>query len=99
MWPPWRSEPKNALTKQYQKLFQMENVTLKFTDGARVAIAQQTLKRKTGARGLRSILENAMLDVMYEIPSRDSVKEVVINEDVILKGADPLVLYECAETA
>ncbi len=92
-------EPKNALTKQYQKLFQMENVNLKFTDGALVAIAKEALGRKTGARGLRSILENAMLDVMYEIPSRDSVKEVVINEDVILKGADPLVLYDCAETA
>jgi len=92
-------EPKNALVRQYQKLFQMEEVSLKFTDGALVAIAREALKRKTGARGLRSILENAMLDVMYEIPSRDGVKEVVINEDVIAKGADPLILYECAESA
>jgi ATP-dependent Clp protease ATP-binding subunit ClpX len=92
-------EPKNALIKQYQKLFEMEKVTLKFTDGALEAIAKETLNRKTGARGLRSILENAMLDVMYEIPSQDRVKEVVINEDTILKKSRPIVLYECAESA
>jgi len=92
-------EPKNALIKQYQKLFEMEKVSLKFTDGALVAVAREALKRKTGARGLRSILENAMLDVMYEVPSQDHVREVVINEDVILKKAKPIVLYECAESA
>lgn len=92
-------EPKNALVKQYQKLFEMEKVNLKFTDGALVAISREALKRKTGARGLRSILENAMLDVMYDIPSQDRVKEVVINEDVILHNARPIVLYECAESA
>ena len=92
-------EPKNALIKQYQKLFEMEKVSLKFTDGALVAIAKETLNRKTGARGLRSILENAMLDVMYEIPSQDRVKEVVINEDTILQKSRPIVLYECAESA
>ena len=92
-------EPKNALIKQYQKLFEMEKVNLKFTDGALVAIAHESLKRKTGARGLRSILENAMLDVMYEIPSQDRVKEVVINEEVVLSRAKPIVLYECAESA
>jgi ATP-dependent Clp protease ATP-binding subunit ClpX len=92
-------EPRNALVKQYQKLFEMEKVNLKFTDGALVAIARQALKRKTGARGLRSILENAMLDVMYDIPSQDRVKEVVISEDVILNKANPIVLYECAESA
>jgi ATP-dependent Clp protease ATP-binding subunit ClpX len=92
-------EPKNALVKQYQKLFEMENVSLKFTDGALVAVAKEALKRKTGARGLRSILENAMLDVMYDIPSQDRVREVVINEDVIFKGIQPLVIYECAESA
>jgi len=92
-------EPKNALVKQYQKLFEMEKVNLKFTDGALVAIAREALKRKTGARGLRSILENAMLDVMYDIPSQDKVKEVVISEDVILNKANPIVLYECAESA
>jgi ATP-dependent Clp protease ATP-binding subunit ClpX len=89
-------EPKNALIKQYQKLFELEKVELKFTDGALVAVAKEALKRKTGARGLRSILENAMLDVMYEIPSQDRVKEVVINEDVILKNASPIIVYECA---
>jgi len=93
------TEPKNALVKQYQKLFDMENVSLKFTDGAMVAVAKEALKRKTGARGLRSILENAMLDVMYDIPSQDRVREVVINEDVIFKGSQPLVIYECAESA
>jgi len=92
-------EPKNALVKQYQKLFEMEKVNLKFTDGALVAIARETLKRKTGARGLRSILENAMLDVMYEIPSQDRVKEVVINEEVVSNRAKPIILYECAESA
>jgi ATP-dependent Clp protease ATP-binding subunit ClpX len=92
-------EPKNALVKQYQKLFDMENVNLKFTDGALVAVAQEALKRKTGARGLRSILENAMLDVMYDIPSQDRVREVVLNEDVVFKGAQPIVIYECAESA
>ncbi|MBN2429014.1 MAG: ATP-dependent Clp protease ATP-binding subunit ClpX [Deltaproteobacteria bacterium] len=92
-------EPKNALVKQYQKLFEMEKVDLKFTDGALVAIAKEALKRKTGARGLRSILENSMLDVMYDVPSQDRVKEVVINEDVIYKNANPIVLYECAESA
>jgi ATP-dependent Clp protease ATP-binding subunit ClpX len=92
-------EPKNALIKQYQKLFDMENVSLKFSDGAMIAVAKEALKRKTGARGLRSILENAMLDVMYDIPSQDRVREVVINEDVIFKGTQPLVIYECAESA
>jgi len=92
-------EPKNALIKQYQKLFDMENVELRFTDGALVAVAKEALKRKTGARGLRSILENAMLDVMYDIPSQDRVREVVINEDVIFKGSQPIIIYECAESA
>ena len=91
------SEPKNALIKQYQRLFDMERVSLKFTDGALVAIAAEALKRSTGARGLRSILENAMLDVMYDIPSQDRVKEVVINEEVISRGAQPIILYECGE--
>ena len=93
------SEPKNALVKQYQRLFEMENVTLTFTDGALVAIAREALERKTGARGLRSILENAMLDIMYDIPSQDQVKEVLINEDVISGGKIPIVLYDVAESA
>ena len=93
------SEPKNALVKQYQKLFDMENVSLRFTDGALVAVAKGALKRKTGARGLRSILENAMLDVMYDIPSQDRVREVVINEEVISRGTQPIIIYDCAESA
>lgn len=92
-------EPKNALIKQYQRLFDMEKVHLKFTDGALVAIAKEALHRKTGARGLRSILENAMLDVMYDIPSQDRVKEVVLNEDVISNGTQPIILYDVAESA
>ncbi|MCD6187876.1 MAG: ATP-dependent Clp protease ATP-binding subunit ClpX [Desulfuromusa sp.] len=92
-------EPKNALIKQYQCLFDMENVHLRFTDGALVAVAKEALKRKTGARGLRSILENAMLDVMYDIPSQDRVREVVLNEDVITKGMKPIILYDIAESA
>lgn len=92
-------EPKNALIKQYQRLFEMENVNLKFTDGSLVAIAKEALERKTGARGLRSIIENSMLDIMYDIPSQDQVKEVVINEDVIAEGKSPIVLYDVAESA
>ena len=93
-------EPKNALIKQYQKLFEMEHVKLKFTDGSLIAIAKEALKRKTGARGLRSILENAMLDIMYEIPSQSMVKEVVISEEVIYSKEKPIVVYESvAESA
>lgn len=92
-------EPKNALVKQYQRLFEMENVTLKFTDDALSAIAHEALDRKTGARGLRSIIENSMLDIMYDIPSQDQVKEVVINEEVIAGGKSPIVLYDVAESA
>lgn len=93
-------EPKNALVKQYQKLFEMEQVRLKFTDGSLVAIAKEALKRKSGARGLRSILENVMLDIMYEVPSQTMVKEVIINEDVIYNKEKPIVVYEnMAESA
>jgi ATP-dependent Clp protease ATP-binding subunit ClpX len=86
--------PKNALVKQYQKLFEFEDVRLRFTDGALRAIAREALKRKSGARGLRAILENAMLDLMYELPSRDDVEECVVNEDVIEHGADPLLVFK-----
>lgn len=92
-------EPKNALIKQYQRLFDMENVKLKFTEGAMVAVAKEALARKTGARGLRSVLENSMLDLMYDIPSQDRVREVVLNEEVITKGNKPIVLYDVAESA
>ena len=87
-------EPKNSLVKQYQKLFDMEDVRLRFTDGSLVAIAKEALKRNTGARGLRSILENSMLDIMYEVPSQSNVKEVVISEDVIYHKEKPIVVYE-----
>jgi ATP-dependent Clp protease ATP-binding subunit ClpX len=94
------TQPKNALVKQYQKLFEFENVRLHFTSGALSAVARQALKRKSGARGLRSILESVMLDLMYEIPSRDDVDECVINEEVIEQGANPLlVLKQEAESA
>ena len=92
-------EPKNALVKQYQKLFEMEGVRLKFTDGALEGVAREALKRKTGARGLRSILENCMLDIMYDIPSLERVKEVVINEDVVSSHAKPIIVFDCAESA
>jgi len=89
------TEPRNALAKQYQKLFELENVKLKFTDGALIAIAREATKRKTGARGLRAILENAMLDVMYEMPSQVNIVECLINEDVIFgKGNPIMVVYE-----
>ncbi len=94
------TEPKNALIKQYQRLFELENVGLKFTDESLVLIAKQALERKLGARGLRAILEDLMLDLMYEIPSQEDIREVVISPDVILKGEQPLVVYEHqAETA
>jgi ATP-dependent Clp protease ATP-binding subunit ClpX len=88
------TEPKNALIKQYKRLFDMDGVQLKFTPEALTAIGRQALKHKAGARGLRSILENAMLEIMYEIPSEDSVKEVIVNEEVIMRKEKPLVLYE-----
>ncbi len=93
------TEPKNALVKQYQKLLELEGVALRFSEGALAAIAQLALERKSGARGLRSILESVMLDVMYEVPSRDDVLEVVINEDVIRNGVEPLIVYDQAESA
>jgi ATP-dependent Clp protease ATP-binding subunit ClpX len=94
------TKPKNALVKQYQKLFEFEDVHLRFADGALRAVARQALKRKSGARGLRSILEHVMLDLMYEIPARDDVEECVINEEVIEQGTKPLmVLKQEAESA
>jgi ATP-dependent Clp protease ATP-binding subunit ClpX len=86
--------PKNALSKQYAKLFELEDVRLRFTEGALRAVARQALARKSGARGLRAILESAMLDVMYEIPSREDVVECVVNEEVIEQGAEPLLVYK-----
>ena len=87
-------EPKNALTKQYQKLFSYEGVQLTFTDDGLKAIAQQALERKTGARGLRGVIEGAMLDIMFEIPSKNNVKEVIINREVIEEQQEPQVVYK-----
>jgi ATP-dependent Clp protease ATP-binding subunit ClpX len=87
------TRPRNALVKQYKKLFELDGVTLKFTDGALKAIASEAIRRKAGARGLRSICEQAMLEVMYQIPSRKTAREVVISEEVILKKSEPVVLY------
>ena len=88
------TEPKNAIVRQYQKLFEMQRVDLKFTDGAIKAVAREALKRKSGARGLRSILEKAMLDIMFEIPSLKNVQECVISEEVILHNESPILLFE-----
>jgi ATP-dependent Clp protease ATP-binding subunit ClpX len=88
------TQPRNALVKQYKKLFEMENVKLKFTDGALKAIAIEAIKRKTGARGLRAIMEECMLDVMYEIPGLDNIKECIISEDVVQRKKDPILVYE-----
>jgi ATP-dependent Clp protease ATP-binding subunit ClpX len=88
------TKPKNALVKQFQRLFEMDGVKLKFTKGALQAVAREALTRNSGARGLRAILEAAMLDIMYDIPSRSGIKEVVINEDVITKREAPLIVYQ-----
>ena len=87
-------EPKNAIIKQFQKLFAMDGIELNFTDGAIRAIAREAMQRKTGARGLRAILEDAMLDLMYEVPSMSGVKECIISEDVIENKAEPILLFE-----
>ncbi len=92
--------PKNAITKQYQKLFGFEGVDLKFTDKALKAIAETAIKRKTGARGLRGVIETSMLDIMFDIPSQTNIKEVVIDENVILSKGKPLLTYKTeSETA
>lgn len=88
------TDPKNALTKQYQKLFEMEQVDLEFRDEALKCIATQAMKRKTGARGLRSILEHALLNTMYDLPSMKNVKKVVIDESTIKESTEPLLIYE-----
>jgi ATP-dependent Clp protease ATP-binding subunit ClpX len=87
------TKPKNSLVKQFQKLFEMDGVKLKFTKGALQAIAKKALVRESGARGLRAILEEAMLDIMYEVPSKQGIKEVVVNEDAITNGDAPLIVY------
>jgi len=88
------TEPKNALMKQYQKLLSFDNVRLKFTEGALSAISKKAIKRKTGARGLRSILEEIMLDVMYEIPSQKGIRECLVTEETVAKKEKPILVYE-----
>uniref|UniRef100_A0A7V4JQD3 ATP-dependent Clp protease ATP-binding subunit ClpX n=1 Tax=Thermodesulfobacterium geofontis TaxID=1295609 RepID=A0A7V4JQD3_9BACT len=87
-------EPKNSIIKQYQKLFEIEGVELKFTEKALRVVAEEAVKRKTGARGLRSIIEEVMVDVMYEIPSLTDVKECVVTEEVILKKERPILIFK-----
>jgi ATP-dependent Clp protease ATP-binding subunit ClpX len=87
-------EPKNALVKQFQKLFEYEKIHLTFTDDALRAVAKEAARRKTGARGLRSILEEVMLDIMYEIPSRTDLRECTVDEEAILGKKSPVLLSE-----
>ncbi|NPB09473.1 MAG: ATP-dependent Clp protease ATP-binding subunit ClpX [Thermodesulfobacteria bacterium] len=88
------TEPKNALVKQYEKLFEMDGVKLRFTEGALQAIAREAIRRKCGARGLRAIMEEAMFEIMYELPSMQGVKECVVTEEVILRREKPIIIYE-----
>jgi len=88
------TEPKNALVKQFKKLFEIEGVNLRLTDKALSAIAKEAMTRKAGARGLRSIMEKCMLNIMYEIPSAENVKECVISDEVVMNDEDPILLYE-----
>jgi ATP-dependent Clp protease ATP-binding subunit ClpX len=87
------TKPKNALVKQYQRLFELEDTDLKFTDDALQAIARRAIQRKTGARGLRSIMEDILLDTMFELPGTDGVEEVVVNEEAVMSDAQPLLIY------
>jgi ATP-dependent Clp protease ATP-binding subunit ClpX len=87
------TKPKNSLVKQFHKLLEMDGVKLKFTKGALQAIARKALARESGARGLRAILEEAMLDIMYDVPSKQGIKEVVVNEEAIASGENPLIVY------
>ena len=88
------SQPKNALVKQFAALFKMEDVELEFRDDALKAIGQKAMERKTGARGLRSIVEGVLLDTMYELPSMEDVSKVVIDETVIRGETQPILIYE-----
>ncbi|MFP4275141.1 MAG: ATP-dependent Clp protease ATP-binding subunit ClpX, partial [Paracoccaceae bacterium] len=87
------TQPKNALIKQYQRLFELEDTQLTFTEEALSAIAKRAIKRKTGARGLRSILEDILLDTMFELPGMEGVSEVVVNEEAVTSDAKPLMIY------
>lgn len=91
------TEPRNALTRQYQKLFELDNVTLRFTSDALKTIAHKAIERKTGARGLRNVMESVMLDIMYQLPSMKNVRECVINDAVIEGRSEPLYIYDTAD--
>ncbi len=91
------TEPKNAITKQYHRLFEMEGVEIEFRENALYAVARKAMDRKTGARGLRTILENVLLDTMYDIPSQNSISKVVVDESVILGDSKPYLIYEGSE--
>lgn len=91
------TKPKNAIVKQFQRLFDFENVALKFTDGALRAVVKEAISRKTGARGLRSILEQNMLDTMYEMPGNTDLKEVVITEECIVNASEPILVFKTEE--
>ncbi len=93
------TEPKNALVRQYQKLFELDKVTLRFTQDALTAVAEKALEQKTGARGLRNVLESSMLDIMYTLPSQTGLKECVINAAVIEKNKPPLLIYDTDATS
>lgn len=93
------TEPKNALTKQYRKLFEMEGVEIEFREGALKRVAEKAMERKTGARGLRSILEQVLLGTMYELPSLEDVSKVVIDETVVEGSSEPLLIFESSEKA
>ncbi|MDE0046406.1 MAG: ATP-dependent Clp protease ATP-binding subunit ClpX [bacterium] len=86
-------EPRNALVKQYQKLFEMDNIDLNFTEDALRSVARKAIARKTGARGLRSILENILLDTMYELPGMENVQNVVVNSETVERGSAPMLIY------
>ncbi|MEE3317954.1 MAG: ATP-dependent Clp protease ATP-binding subunit ClpX, partial [Pseudomonadota bacterium] len=91
------TQPKNALVKQYQRLFELEDTTLTFTDDALMAIAKRAIERKTGARGLRSIMEDILLDTMFDLPGMEEVTEVVVNEEAVTSDANPLMIYGDSE--
>ncbi|MGB1109922.1 MAG: ATP-dependent Clp protease ATP-binding subunit ClpX [Gammaproteobacteria bacterium] len=93
------TEPKNALTKQYAELFRMEGVELEFHADALKAVAHKAMERKTGARGLRTILENALLDIMYELPALEGVQKVLVDANVIKEGSKPYLIYESSDKA
>ena len=93
------TEPRNALTKQYAKMFDMEGVEIDFREDGLRAVAELAMERKTGARGLRSILENVLLESMYNVPSQQNVAKIVVDESVIQGESEPLLVYENTETA